>query len=490
MPDPIIIPDGPLRLIQRDFAREHALLVVQVGEELVLQHAAEVDPAALHNLRVYLRRSGYHIARCEVVAVEGLRQELDAVYERLTTPESETTQTQDQGIHIETHDEAIDLDRLLADADRDLLSEGGKAPLIKLVDRLLLHAVRIGASDLHLQPLSDQLILRHRVDGVLDPGRSIPVRLHRPIVSRIKVMARMDVAERLLPQDGRATVLIGERPIDLRVSSLPTAYGERMVIRLLDHRHQLCDFARLGMPAEIGSRYLAAARKTSGIILVTGPTGSGKTTTLYATLRELGSTERNIITIEDPIEYELDSLGLPISQSQVNEKKGVTFAGGLRHILRQDPDIILVGEIRDAETARIAIQSSLTGHLVVSTLHTNDAVSAITRLIDLGVEPYLVSASLMAVLAQRLVRTCCPEQRESHEGCPTCLGCGYSGRTGLFEYLEIDAVLRSKITANVPLEDLRATALASGMRTLAMEGHDLIAAGRTTTTEVERVCHA
>nr|MBA3708093.1 type II/IV secretion system protein [Planctomycetota bacterium] len=286
-------------------------------------------------------------------------------------------------------------------------------------------------------------------------------------------------------------VVIGERTIDLRISSLPTAYGERMVLRLLDSTNHLCDFPRLGMPELIARPFLEAARRASGIILVTGPTGSGKTTTLYSTLRQLDSRERNIMTIEDPIEYELNALGSPISQSQVNLKKGVNFETGLRHILRQDPDVIMVGEIRDAETARMAIQSSLTGHLVFSTLHTNDAVSAVTRLIDLGVEPYLVAASLSAVLAQRLVRTLCIvcTGTGSTEGvlCGVCSGSGYKGRVGVFELLVMTEAVKEIIDRRGSLDELRQAAIAQGMRTLADEGKALIAAKRTTAVEIERV---
>jgi general secretion pathway protein E len=328
---------------------------------------------------------------------------------------------------------------------------------------------------------------------VLDPGRPVPQGLFKALVGRIKVIGRMDVAERLVPQDGRTSLRIGERAIDVRISTIPTAYGERVVLRLLDSGSQLLDMPALGMPAHIVAPFAGAAGRSSGIVLVTGPTGSGKTTTLYATLRSLQATELNIMTIEDPIEYELSSLGIPISQSQVNPKKGVNFANGLRHILRQDPDVIMVGEIRDAETARIAIQASLTGHLVFSTLHTNDAVTAVTRLIDLGVEPYLVASSLSAVLAQRLVRTCCAtcggKRRVDETPCATCHGTGYKGRTGLFELLSVDEPLRGAITRGAGLDELRGLARAGGMRSLGDEGAALMAAGRTTADEVERVVH-
>jgi general secretion pathway protein E len=354
--------------------------------------------------------------RTVVMDGEALHRAIDGAYEQGATA-AETLRQQTDQVEVVAEGGGEDLDRLLMEADRDLLATQGKAPLVKLLDRLLFGAVQAGASDLHLQPTPEAVLIRHRVDGSLDQGRAIPPSVFRPLVSRIKVLGRMDVAERLVPQDGRTTVRIGARSVDIRISTIPTAYGERVVLRLLDSSRQLFDATSLGMPPTVAGPFKAATHRSSGIVLVTGPTGSGKTTTLYATLRGLEAGELNIMTIEDPIEYELSSLGIPISQSQVNPKKGVNFANGLRHILRQDPDVIMVGEIRDAETARIAIQASLTGHLVLSTLHTNDAVSAVTRLIDLGVEPYLVSASLTVVLAQRLVRTCCS----------VCHGTGLSG---------------------------------------------------------------
>jgi general secretion pathway protein E len=490
--DPIpLCPDAAsaefLRLIPREFAREHGLLSQgMAGGQERLAAGPATDPAAVHNVGVRLGR--------EVVVTMAdpaeIHQALDLAYEAGRAA-GNLPVTAEAGTPAPSGADAEELERLLAAADRDLLATDGKAPMVRLVDQLLFHAVQLGASDLHIQPQAAAVVIRHRVDGVLDRGFEVPRRLLLPLVSRIKVMAGMDVAERLVPQDGRASVSIGARSIDLRIASLPTAHGERVVVRLLDAEQQLCDFARLGMPRELGQRFLDLARRTSGIVLVTGPTGSGKTTTLYATLRELRNTERNLMTIEDPIEYELAGLGLPISQSQVNERKGVNFANGLRHILRQDPDVILVGEIRDLETARIALQSSLTGHLVFSTLHTNDAASAVTRLIDLGVEPYLVAASLSGVLAQRLVRVRCgacgPAANEP--ACPRCLGTGFDGRTGVFELLTVDEPLRRAIGEGVPLQMLRQLARERGMRSLLDEGRRLVAEGRTTALEVERVIH-
>ncbi len=406
---------------------------------------------------------------------------IDAAYGSVSTAETD---------HSDEASIDNDIDALLAASDRDLLATEGKGPVVKLVDAVLFDALRRSASDVHFQPIEDRTLIRYRLDGVLHTVRQLPAKATGAVISRIKVMGRMDIAERRIPQDGRATVSIGSnesggRAIDLRISTLPTAYGERAVLRLLDNTQQLCDFRQLGMPRYVAGPFLERASRSNGVILVTGPTGSGKTTTLYATLREIGSSAVNIMTIEDPIEYELSTVDLAISQAQVNTKKGVTFASGLRHILRQDPDIIMVGEIRDAETARIAIQASLTGHLVFSTLHTNDAPSAVTRLIDLGVEPYLVAASLSAVLAQRLVR-------RMHvdcigEGCEDCLGTGYRGRIGIFELMVITEAIRDMIPTNASVNGLREAGRTAGLHTLREAGEQLVACRLTTADELQRV---
>jgi general secretion pathway protein E len=476
-----------LSRIPREFARSHLILLCR-GEcdTPVLKITSQSSRAAAHNAILHL---GMPMPDIEITPPSDLASAIDDAYEGHAGTLARGADSQ-QDSHPTPATES--LDAILARAEKDLLSTSGKAPVIRLVDAILFKAVQFGASDLHIQPLPDRLVLRHRIDGVLDPGRELPLHLMKPITSRIKVMAGMDVAEHLLPQDGRTSVRIGERACDIRVSTLPTPHGERVVLRLLDTARQLQAFADLGMPAMMSASYLNAARRSSGIILVTGPTGSGKTTTLYATLRELDSRERNIMTIEDPIEYELDSLGLPISQTQVNTKKGVTFANGLRHILRQDPDVILVGEIRDTETARVAIQASLTGHLVFSTLHTNDAPSAVTRLIDLGVEPYLVAASLSVVLAQRLVRVTCPICRGTAHATPGCTFCnatGFKGRRGLFELLPVDDRIRPMISGGASLQELHKAALADGMQSLRMSGDELIRSGISTAEEVERVVH-
>jgi len=495
--------DKFLDLVPRAFARRHLLLsggnvpISGVPTELVL-FAKEPSPAVRHNLRVRLGRPiEWREADAEQLAVA-----IDEAYaaHKAATVESQATSGDEPVIEIKPASDEVSLDVALREVERDLLSTDNKAPLVRFVDTLLFEAITRGVSDVHIQPLESAALIRFRLDGTLVTAKEISVELATSIVSRVKVMARMDIAERRVPQDGRAHVTIGrrtssgQRRIDLRVSTLPTAYGERLVMRLLDpsKSDHLASFEALGMPGDVRSRLLACASRSSGIVLVTGPTGSGKTTTLYATLRWLaggghGSTARdlNIMTIEDPIEYELGSSQLAISQAQVNTKKGVTFASGLRHILRQDPDVVMVGEIRDAETARIAIQASLTGHLVFSTLHTNDAASAITRLADLGIERYLISASIAAVLAQRLIRLVHQPCRGT--GCPDCLHTGFTGRRGLFELIVMNESIRELVASGASDESIRRVAAEAGTRSLTSEGHALVEQGLTSLDEVLRV---
>lgn len=472
-----------LRLIPHDFARRH--LVMSTGERDGVEHLAiaeQSDPAAVFNVGVKLRRA------LRTVTADGttIAQVIDRAYAGIPCSGRDSMNEKPvQGAEIE---------RLLADADRDLLTTSGKGPVVQLVDALLLEAAARGASDLHIQPLADRALVRYRVDGVLHTARELSVRSAPAVVSRIKVMAGMDIAERRLAQDGRATVTLGRsgtasRAIDLRISTFPTSYGERAVIRLLEGSgKRLESLEALGMSSEVRRRFLDRADRSNGIVLVTGPTGSGKTTTLYATLRWLATHRAgaaNVMTIEDPIEYDLSGEGMAISQGQVNGKRGITFASGLRHILRQDPDVIMVGEIRDAETARIAIQASLTGHLVFSTVHTNDAAATVTRLVDLGIEPYLVSASLSAIVAQRLVRR--KHDACAGAGCAECHGSGLLGRLGVFELLVVDETMRRQIARGATASELRAAARAAGMRTLEEEGSRLIADGATTKVEIMRV---
>jgi general secretion pathway protein E len=492
--------DRYLNCITRDFARLHLILsqgAIDGVEHLIV--SIRSDQSAIHNVGTRLE-TPIAITVCE--DDEALAGTIDDAYSN----QESSAHTSANPLHVHQDDDEID--QLLARTDRDLLSTEGKGPIVQLIDALLLQALRRHASDVHIQPLENETLVRYRLDGVLQTVRTLPAALATPMISRIKVMGRMDIAERRVPQDGRATVTIGHQSvsspdarastpqpandvhtIDLRISTIPTSFGERTVIRLLDNTTHLCDFNLLGMPDAVSEKYLTFARQAHGIILLTGPTGSGKTTTLYATLRKVGSPDLNIMTVEDPIEYQLASVGLAISQTQVNPRKGVTFASGLRHILRQDPDVVMVGEIRDEETARIAVQASLTGHLVFSTLHTNDASSAPTRLIDLGIEPYLVSAGLSSVLAQRLVRRIHGNCRG--DGCDACFGTGYCGRCGIFELLgisdEIAELINQADTGGPATRQIREIAIAQGMRTLQQEGARLVREGITSQHEVRRV---
>lgn len=400
-----------------------------------------------------------------------------------------------------------DLERLAQELPEatDLLEAADEAPIIKLINALLTQAIREGASDIHLEAFEQRSVVRFRVDGVLrdvvEPQRA----LHGALVSRLKVMSKLDIAEKRLPQDGRISLRVGDHPVDVRVSTLPTQHGERVVLRLLDKQSARMDMVQLGMDDSIRERFDRLIHAPHGIVLVTGPTGSGKTTTLYAGLMRLNRKQLNILTVEDPIEYDLDGVG----QSQVNAKIGMTFASGLRSILRQDPDVVLVGEIRDLETAEIAVQASLTGHLVLSTLHTNTAIGAMTRLLDMGVESFLISSSLSGVLSQRLVRRLCgncakpyaPEEEERQvlglesdaeisiyraAGCPACEHTGYRGRTGIYELVVIDETLRSMIHDQAS-EETMLRHVRRSTRSLASDGYRKVLAGETSLGEVVRV---
>ena len=401
----------------------------------------------------------------------------------------------------------LDISRLLQEIPRvqDLLESQDNAPVIRLINALFTQALRAGASDIHIEPFETRSVVRLRVDGTLrdliEPARA----LHGAIVSRLKIMAQLDIAEKRLPQDGRITLRVAGKPIDVRVSTIPTGHGERVVLRLLDKQAGRLDLGRLGMDESTLAHMDRLIREPHGIVLVTGPTGSGKTTTLYAALSRLDATALNIMTVEDPIEYDLDG----ISQTQVNTRIEMSFARALRTILRQDPDVVMIGEIRDLETAQIAVQASLTGHLVFATLHTNDAVSAVTRLVDMGVEPFLLASSLIGVGAQRLVRRLCMECRKpfaadtaqlralglaptdgtlySAQGCAACSGSGYRGRTGIYELLTVDDELRRLIHDRASERALREHALATGMRSLRDDGMRWAAQGLISLEEVVRV---
>ncbi len=384
---------------------------------------------------------------------------------------------------------------------RDILELAEEAPIIRLLNAILQQAVKERASDIHIEPYEREIEVRLRVDGILHSVLSPPRIIQDALISRVKIMANLDIGEKRLPQDGRIRLLIGGRDVDIRVSTVPTTFGERAVLRLLDRRQGLIGFWEVGLSGEDEKRLDVLLQRTNGILLVTGPTGSGKTTTLYAALNRIHTEERNIMTVEDPVEYQLKGIG----QMHVNPKIGLTFASGLRSILRQDPDVIMVGEIRDFETAEIAIQASLTGHLVLSTLHTNDAASAITRLIDMNVEPFLVGSSLIGVLAQRLVRVICPHCKRPYEpapdetvytsspvlfrgeGCEKCNDKGYLGRMGIFELLIIDNDVREMITRRTDSQSIKARAVSKGMKGLRIDGFEKAMQGKTTVEEVLRV---
>ena len=390
----------------------------------------------------------------------------------------------------------------------DLLDDTSDAPVIKLVNLMLSRAVRDRASDIHIEPYQRSLTVRYRVDGVLYNALDLPKKIQSSLASRIKIMAKLNIAEKRLPQDGRINIKIGDKNIDIRVSVIPIAFGERIVLRLLDKTDTSFNLTDLGIDRERFKLLDDLIRSPYGIVLVTGPTGSGKTTTLYAALSTINNPEINIITIEDPIEYQIEGIG----QIQVNPKIDLTFAKGLRSIVRQDPDVILVGEIRDMETAEIAIQSSLTGHLVFSTLHTNDAASAVTRLIDMGIEPFLITSSVIAIIAQRLVRVLCPECREEYipddkslakigvdkgmlenhkvyrrKGCPACMNTGYRGRAAIFEMMILDDHLKKLILKTSDTNQIGKEAVKLGMITLMQDGVSKVLEGITTVEEVFRV---
>ncbi len=386
--------------------------------------------------------------------------------------------------------------------DIEELAEG--SPIINLVNLIILKAIKDRASDIHIEPERKKFRIRYRIDGVLYEAMTPKIELYPAVVSRLKIMARLDISERRLPQEGRIQVYIEGRTVDLRFSSLPSIHGEKIVLRVLDKRNAILDINEIGFDNEILGKFKKLLRKPFGLILVTGPTGSGKTTTLYSAINMLNTLEKNIVTIEDPVEYQLEI----INQNQVNDPLGLTFARILKHTLRQDPDIILVGEIRERETAETAIQASLTGHLVLSTLHTNDSASAITRLLDMGVESYLISSSLVGIVAQRLIRVICPECKTSYfpsstlvdklgwsneknlqlvkgKGCMLCYDSGYKGRIGIFEYLEIDRDFQSLILRNPSVNMIREFRDKAGYPSLRMEGLKKAKQGLTTVEEVD-----
>lgn len=523
-----------------------ALFVEKIGIDFARQH--EIVGLALADGRLGLAMTGISAwQQADIVS-----RWLDRPFEPLFAPAEQirsfiNAAYQQREGQAQALIDSLDQQEVLAELQglegrEDLLDVSGRAPVIKLVNLMLFEAVKGRASDVHVQPYEDRLVVRLRIDGVLCDAFEVNKSLQEEVLSRIKVLGRMNIAEKRLPQDGRSTVQVGDRMIDLRIASLPTSFGERVVIRLLDKTSRLHTLEKLGMDERTFARFRELIGLEHGLILVTGPTGSGKSTTLYSALQQIDAKEHNVVTLEDPIEYQLDG----VSQTQISEKKGMTFASGLRSVLRQDPDVIMVGEIRDEETAVMAIQSALTGHLVFSTLHTNDAASAVTRLLDLGIELYLLASSLIAVLAQRLVRRICPDCQTDYTptadelrrlgldraaiggakllsgrkitsatdpfpsgrgevrankdaevifrpllkrglGCPACRQTGFLGRVGLFELLVTDDAVRAQIQSHANASQIREAAVARGMRLLRDDGLQKILAGQTTIDEVIRI---
>ena len=393
--------------------------------------------------------------------------------------------------------------------DEELIDLASEAPIIRLVNHLFARALDLNASDIHFEPNEAYLNVRCRVDGIMTRIERLPIRIHTAVASRLKLMAKLDIGEKRLPQDGRINYQIGSKQLDMRVPTLPGVHGESVVLRILDRSDTTVDLSRLGMPDNVLTNYQGVISQPHGMILITGPTGSGKTTTLYATLEKINSERQKIITVEDPVEYQLEG----ITQIQANASIGLSFAAGLRSIVRQDPDILMVGEIRDHETAEIAIESALTGHLVFSTLHTNDAAGAVTRLQDMGVEGYLISSSLLAIQAQRLVRRVCTDCAETHflsedeaivleigisscpkiqrgKGCERCGQTGYRGRVGLYELLMMSDAIRHHIASGADANIIRDEAIIEGMKTLREDAIEKLKAGLTTPEEVVRVTRA
>ncbi len=491
------VPAAKLRNLPFGFAKRHGVFL-QIQDDQsspILCHQNNISPTLYAEVRRFLQ-SGF---ACQQIETDTFDQLLAAAYER---DSSEAMQM------VENLGEEMDLASLAnaVQEKEDLMEQEGDAPIIRLINAVLSEAVKEGASDIHIETFEKRLLIRFRVDGVLrevvEPRRELAPLL----ISRIKVMAKLDIAEKRVPQDGRISLKIAGREIDVRVSTMPSNTAERVVLRLLEKQAGRLSLNSLGMPRLRDQQFNDLLNRPHGIILVTGPTGSGKTTTLYAGLSEINHSSRNILTVEDPIEYNLEGVG----QTQVNPKADMTFARGLRAMLRQDPDVVMVGEIRDSETAEIAVQASLTGHLVLSTLHTNTAVGAITRLRDMGVEPFLLATSLIGVMAQRLVRVLCEDCKEEHfptmldreflgdllepeskiytsVGCESCNYQGYKGRTGIYELLIVDEQIRQLIHNEEAEEDVVKAMRIKSMQSIRADGRARVLEGVTTVEEVLRV---
>jgi general secretion pathway protein E len=469
------------RLLSYAFARDHLILATRddtSGEFSVeITVSRDTKPAAITEAG---RRFGRF--KLNVVSQAEIAQLIAKTY---------AGSSGDAADVVDQFESDLDLAKLLQDmpAVEDLLESADDAPVIRMINALLTQALREGASDIHIEPFEQVSVVRFRIDGTLRDVVRPRKAIHASLVSRIKIMAQLDIAEKRLPQDGRITLRIGGKPVDVRVSTLPTGHGERAVLRLLDKEAGKLDLTNLGMSEAVLRQFDHLIAQPHGIVLVTGPTGSGKTTTLYAALSRINAGTTNILTVEDPIEYELEGIG----QTQVNQKIEMSFAKALRAILRQDPDVIMIGEIRDLETAQIAVQASLTGHLVLATLHTNDSASAVTRLLDMGIEPFLLSSSLLGVVAQRLVRKLCMHCKRSDGqnwhavGCEHCGHTGYQGRIGVYELLMTTEDIRSQIHHQASEAEIRAAALADGMKTMRDDGERWLQSGQSTREELLRV---
>ena len=486
-----------VRQVPINFAKQALILPLRLeGESVALLVADPLDTTVLDHARMLLQRNVSPQVATGTVIIDAI----NGLYDRAVN----------EAEQLVGEMEAQDLQSLAHELEepQDLLDVDDEAPIIRLVNSLLFRAAKERASDIHIEPMERELLVRFRIDGVLQEIIKPPKRYQNSIVSRVKVMGQLNIAEKRLPQDGRIRIKLAGRDIDIRLSTIPCTFGERIVMRLLDKNTTLLDLQDIGMGPETMRGMDQVIRRSHGIVLVTGPTGSGKTTTLYAALSRINTPDLNILTVEDPVEYQIRG----ISQMAINPKIGLSFAAGLRSFLRQDPDVIMVGEIRDRETAEIAIQASLTGHLVFSTVHTNDAASAITRLVDMGVEPFLVASSLMAVMAQRLVRRVCQQCREAYrptaeelkevgltpddvgragnptvyraKGCEACGGSGYRGRTGIYELLMVDDDIRQLTLKNVDSTSIKRSGVHKGMRTLLDDGARKVLAGETTLAEV------
>jgi type IV pilus assembly protein PilB len=476
----------PIAIEQAGPENQQETLVVATSEPANVFTIEDVKRQTQMNLRVIVCSSEDIEAVCDTFKED---DKVDYNLDDLISDMADVEVVQDQ------QEESEDLEKM-----------AGQSPVIKFVNFVISNAVREGASDIHIEPKEKFMRTRYRIDGVLFETMQSPIKMHPAIVSRIKIMSNLDISERRLPQDGKIKVTVGGKAIDLRVSTLPTNYGEKVVIRVLDSGSILRGLGQLGMEPDVMEAFHRQVELPHGILLVTGPTGSGKSTTLYSALCQMDGDKMNISTVEDPIEYELDFC----NQVQANEKIGLDFASALRSLLRQDPDVIMIGEIRDNETARIAVQAALTGHLVLSTLHTNDAASSITRLVNIGIDAYLIAASLNASLAQRLVRKICPKCKEVYEisehirkyvesagvetgelyhgaGCDYCRGSGYAGRVGIYELLEIDDQFRDMINKDSSVSNMRRVFSRSGRRSLFDDGIIKVKQGLTTIEEVLRV---